>query len=192
MLARRELGDYSLFVNMSIRRARQTGLAAACLASLLSLETPSRAQSGTFYAGTAKGGQSINVDLRSIRQVSPESLDFKYFLGGIGIYAQANCQGGYWVTFPERQINRPQSGATQRMMDKVCSYLEGGAMPPAQGPRRALVFDPPSNVRATPNGPVLCSIRSRQVINVYGKSGRWYETDYCGGNGYIHEAQLRF
>jgi hypothetical protein len=140
----------------------------------------------------AKGGQSVNVDLGSIRQVSAESLDFKYFLGGTGIYAQANCRGGYWVTFPERQINRPQSGATQRMMDKVCSYIGGGELPPVQGPRRALVFDPPSNVRVTPNGAVLCSIRSRQLINVYSRSGQWYETDYCGGNGYIHEGQLRF
>ena len=178
---------------MRIRPAATVGFTAACLISLLpAFESPSHAQSGNFYAGTAKGGQPVNLDLGSIRQVSSESVDFKYFLGGSGIYAQANCRAGYWVTFPERQVNRPQSSATQRMLDKVCSYLGSSAMQSQPKAGKALVFDPPSNVRATPNGPVLCSIRSRQTINVYGRSGQWYETDYCGGNGYIHQGQLRF
>lgn len=178
---------------MRTRPTAPVGLTAACLISLLpSFESPSHAQSGNFYAGMAKGGQPVNVDLASIRQVSSESVDFKYFLGGTGIYAQANCRAGYWVTFPEKQINRPQSSATQRMLDKVCSYLGSSAIPSQSEAGRAVVFDPPSNVRATPNGAVLCSIRSRQTINVYGKTGQWYETDYCGGNGYIHQGQLRF
>ena len=169
------------------------GFVVACLTCLVSaFDAASHAQSGNFYAGTAKGGQPVNVDLGSIRQVSSESVDFRYFLGGSGIYAQANCRAGYWVTFPERQVNRPQSSATQRMLDKVCSYLGSSAMGSQPQAGRALVFDPPSNVRATPNGAVLCSIRSRQTINVYGRSGQWYETDYCGGNGYIHQGQLRF
>ena len=183
----------ALTATIRIGHARRTSFVLACSVSLVSaFEVPSHAQSGNFYAGTAKGGQSVNVDLGSIRQVSPESVDFKYFLGGSGIYAQANCRAGYWVTFPERQVNRPQSSATQRMLDKVCSYLGSSAMPSQPEAGRALVFDPPSNVRATPNGVVLCSIRSRQTINVYGRSGQWYETDYCGGNGYIHQGQLRF
>lgn len=178
---------------MSARTAASSRLTTAALLScLLSLDAPSQAQSGNFYAGTAKGGQSVNVDLGSIRQVSADSIDFRYFLGATAIYAQANCRGGYWVTFPERRLNRPQSEATQRMIDKVCSYLGAGMAPPVQGPGRALVFDPPSNVRVTPNGPILCSIRSRQTINVYRRSGQWFETDYCGGNGYIHQGQLRF
>jgi hypothetical protein len=83
------------------------------------------AQANNFYAGTASGGQAVNLDLGSIRQVSSTSLDFTYYLGNSRVYAQANCQGGFWVSFPERQINRPQSGATQRMLSKVCSYLAG-------------------------------------------------------------------
>ena len=175
-----------------VRLGRAIGFATACMTSLLPLDQMSRAQTGNFYAGTAKGGQSVNVDLGSIRQVSADSVDFKYFLGGTGIYAQANCRAGYWVTFPERHINRPQSGATQRMLDRVCAYLGTGGMASQSDSGRALVFDPPSNVRATPNGAVLCSIRSRQHINVYARSGQCYETDYCGGTGYIHQGQLRF
>jgi hypothetical protein len=151
-----------------------------------------QAQSSNFHAGTAVGGQAVNVDLNSIRQVSPQSLDFTYYLGSTAIYAQANCRGGYWVTFPERQTDRPQSAATQRMLIKVCSYLASGRAGQSPGPGVAIVFDPPSNVRSTPNGAIQCSVRAKQTINIYGKEGQWYLTDYCGSTGYIHEGQVRF
>ena len=151
-----------------------------------------QAQSSNFYAGTAVGGQAVNVDLSSIRQVSAQSLDFTYYLGSAAIYAQANCRGGYWVTFPERQTNRPQSAATQRMLSKVCSYLASGRAGRSPGPGAAIVFDPPSNVRSAPNGAIQCSVSAKQTINIYGKEGHWYLTDYCGSTGYIHEGQVRF
>lgn len=150
------------------------------------------AQSSNFYAGTAAGGQAVNVDLNSIRQVSDQSLDFTYYLGQTAVYAQANCRGGYWVTFPERQTNRPQSAATQRMLSKVCSYLANGRVGQSFGSRSAIVFDPPSNVRSRPNGTIQCSVRARQEISIYGKEGQWFLTDYCGRTGYIHESQVRF
>jgi len=56
----------------------------------------------------------------------------------------------------------------------------------------AVVFDPPSNVRATPNGEILCSIRTVKTINVYGSKNGWYETDACGKTGYINKSQLHF
>ncbi len=151
-----------------------------------------QAQSSNFFAGTAVGGQAVNVDLNSIRQVSAQSLDFTYYLGSTAIYAQANCRGGYWVTFPERQTNRPQSAATQRMLSKVCSYLASNQAGQSPGPGVAIVFDPPSNVRSTPNGAIQCSVRAKQAINIYGKEGQWYLTDYCGSMGYIHAGQVRF
>jgi hypothetical protein len=153
---------------------------------------PVLSQSGNFFAGTAVGGQAVNVDLGSIRQVSSQSLDFTYYLGREQIYAQANCRGGYWVTFPERQINRPQSSATQRMLSKVCSYLDSVSRSQDPAPGVAIVYDPPSNIRSTPNGAIMCSVRSRQTINIYGREGQWYVTDFCGGRGYIHQGQLRF
>jgi hypothetical protein len=33
----------------------------------------------------------------------------------------------------------------------------------------ALVFDPPSNIRSSPNEAILCAVRSRVYVNVYGK-----------------------
>ena len=60
----------------------------------------------------------------------------------------------------------------------------------AQSTRKAVVFDPPSNVRAYPNGQIICSVRSASSINVYGYNNGWYKTDYCG-QGYIHQSQVR-
>ncbi len=56
----------------------------------------------------------------------------------------------------------------------------------------ALVFDPPSNVRATPGGSILCSVDASTYINIYGNSGSWYETDACGEMGVIDISQIQF
>lgn len=53
-----------------------------------------------------------------------------------------------------------------------------------------VIFDPPSNVRVTPNGEVQCTIREVRAVNFYGWSGEWAETDACGGRGYIHTSQI--
>lgn len=56
---------------------------------------------------------------------------------------------------------------------------------------RAVVFAPPSNIRAIPNGQIICSVSSAVSINIYGFSNGWYETDYCGNWGYIHQSQVQ-
>lgn len=56
----------------------------------------------------------------------------------------------------------------------------------------AIVFDPPSNVRAAPDGPILCSVKNRSSINVYGSTGAWYYTEVCGETGVIHSRQIKF
>ena len=61
----------------------------------------------------------------------------------------------------------------------------------AQSTRKAIVFAPPSNIRAVPNGQIICSVRSATSINIYSYRNGWYETDYCGW-GYIHQSQVRF
>jgi hypothetical protein len=65
--------------------------------------------------------------------------------------------------------------------------------------RTATIIDPPSNIRAAPNGSVLCVARTRgTVVNILGSTGvtdnngTWYYTDYCGGRGVIHSSQIRF
>jgi hypothetical protein len=56
----------------------------------------------------------------------------------------------------------------------------------------AIVFDPPSNVRKSPNEEILCSIREKKTINVYGSTGSWYWTDICGTMGVIDSSQVTF
>jgi serine/threonine-protein kinase len=54
----------------------------------------------------------------------------------------------------------------------------------------AYIFAPPSNVRNTPDGEIICTIARKTNITVYDKQGQWYYTDFCGG-GYIHQSQIR-
>jgi hypothetical protein len=143
------------------------------------------AQSCNYFAGTAVNGKSVNVDLCSISIPSDRSVDFVYYLGSERVQSQANCPNGTWTTFPERQLNRPQSAATQRMLNVVCSYRESQTT-------TAFVFDPPSNVRRSPNGAILCSLKTRRSINIYGAIGSWYYTDACGEVGVIDASQLKF
>jgi hypothetical protein len=49
-------------------------------------------------------------------------VNFVYFLGNKKFRSQANCNNGTWTTFSDGQVHRPQSQATQSMIDVVCSY----------------------------------------------------------------------
>ena len=148
------------------------------------------ASAQTYYAGQSSTGQSINVDLGSISQASYRSVDFVYYLGNERVQSQANCKAGTWTTFPEREVHRPQSQATQNMLNVVCQNAT--ASNPVSSTRTAVVFDPPSNVRTEPNGDILCSVRTRTAINIYGSTGSWYYTDVCGQMGVISSSQIRF
>lgn len=59
-------------------------------------------------------------------------------------------------------------------------------------PRIATVYDPPSNVRLTPNGEILCSVQEYTTIMTYREENGWYGTDACGQFGMIHSSQIRF
>lgn len=66
------------------------------------------------------------------------------------------------------------------------------APPPVSRAGAALVFDPPSNVRESPNGQIICAVREKININLYERQGLWYQTDVCGRMGWIHSSQLKF
>jgi hypothetical protein len=149
------------------------------------------AQSCNYFAGTAVGGQNINVDTCSISRASSRSVDFVYYLGNEKVTSQANCNNGTWMTFPERQVNRPQSQATQKMLNVVCNYRSLNSSNSSSS-AKAFVFDPPSNVRTSPNGSILCSVTTPTMINVYNSINSWYYTDVCGRTGVIHSSQIRF
>lgn len=145
----------------------------------------------SYSAGTAVGGQAINVDLCSIKVNSPQSVAFVYYLNNERVESEANCSNATWITFPERQVNRPQSAATKNMLDAVCSrQTSTGGITSKAG--AAIVFDPPSNVRTSPNGAILCAVQKKTTINILGSEGAWYKTDVCGSMGFIHGDQLKF
>jgi len=64
--------------------------------------------------------------------------------------------------------------------------------------RTATIIDPPTNIRLSPNGSILCVIRQRTSVNILGSTGvtdnngTWYYTDACGREGVIHSSQIRF
>jgi hypothetical protein len=142
-----------------------------------------------YYTGKAVGGQNISVDLCSISKVSYRSVNFDYYLGNERIQSQANCQSRTWITFPEQVVNRPQSQATQDMLQIVCtapSFNEGIGI--------GVVFDPPSNVRISPNGSIICTIRELTAIETSGGvvGDGWLRTNVCGRSGVIHQSQVLF
>ena len=70
---------------------------------------------------------------------------------------------------------------------------------PPPSARTAIIIDPPSNIRAAPNGAVVCVAQRRgTTVNILGSTGvsdnngTWYYTDYCGRRGVIHSSQIRF
>lgn len=149
------------------------------------------AQAGNcdYSTGKAVGGQNISVNLCSISRVSSRNVSFDYNLGDERIQAQANCQSRTWITFPEQAVNRPQSQATRDMLQIVCtapSFNEGIAI--------GVVFDPPSNVRSSPNGSIICTIQELTAIELSGGvvGDGWLRTNFCGRSGVIHQSQILY
>jgi hypothetical protein len=131
--------------------------------------------------GQAVTGAPVQLDACSFNRVSLNSVNFTYYLGSQKINAQAHCQSRTWTTFHDRVTHQPQSTATANMLARVCNSGE-----------LAVVFDPPSNIRVSPNGAILCTLRSRVNIKIYGNQGEWHYTDFCGPMGMIHASQIHF
>jgi len=146
-----------------------------------------------YIAGTAVGGQIVKVNLSTITSgPNRGEIEFVYYLGNERIPSIANCSEGTWVTLPEMTTHSPKSAATQNMVNRVCRDVLTGGGPAVSSSGAAIVFDPPSNIRSSPNGNILCSVTSRGSIPIQGKEGDWYTTDYCGSVGYIHKGQIKF
>lgn len=92
-------------------------------------------------------------------------------------------EAGSWVTRPELATHRPQSAATQAVLDRVCQGAAAGAGTPSPAATTAVVFDPPSNIRLAPNGAMLCAVTVQQTISIQGRQGDWLQTDHCGQTG---------
>ncbi len=133
---------------------------------------------------TNKLTREIVLDSNGVAEVT---LDRRLYNGTWNIDEQSDVwidvSGGSFAFRLEidGQISRQGSSSVVKSMPPTIST--SGAV---------IVFDPPSNIRATPNGPILCSVTSRGAIPIQGRKGDWFETDYCGSLGYIHKGQVRF
>lgn len=60
----------------------------------------------------------------------------------------------------------------------------------------AFVHSPPTNVRETPDGKILCVIKEKKMIQLQGstniedENGEWIRTNACGKPGVIHSSQI--
>jgi len=157
--------------------------------SLFWLTPHTRAEDNCTYSlGESVTGASTTLNLCSIQWQRNRQVTFTYSLSNKQIEARANCPDNSWISFPDRSINRPRSKATSDMIKIVCtapSFNEGIAI--------GVVFDPPSKIRRTPNGEVVCTIQDVTGIALAGGvtgDGQWYRTTVCGG-GVIHQSQVR-
>ena len=159
-------------------------------------KTAEKPRPSVVELGQASTGAPIRLLMGSINQRDAQFREFTYQLGNDSVQAMANCTDQSWTSYPERQVNRPQSPATERMLALVCGNAPSVAAPSptanASYPGVAIVFDPPSNVRRQPGGSFLCSIDTRQSIRVGQAQGNWYPTSACGTSGFIHKSQVRF
>ncbi|MBE9012921.1 protein kinase [Pseudanabaenaceae cyanobacterium LEGE 13415] len=149
-----------------------------------------------FQTGTTLRAQTLTLDTCSIDASNPSLIQFVYYLDRDRVQAQTDCASGTWTSLPENQVNRPQSSATEKMLERICGAKSSQDSKPSDDSISkagvATVFKPPSNVRVSPNGDILCSIREQRDINVYDLKGDWYTTDACGTPGVIHRSQLKF
>jgi hypothetical protein len=115
---------------------------------------------------------------------------FTYQIGADRPFAYTPCDGRFQVVTADgvtfKPLMKPQSEATRKMLNRVCTYQR------QQAAKSAYVFDPPSNTRIAPDGDILCSVESQKRIQVYGSQGSWFYTDVCGKMGVIHFRQIKF
>ncbi|BAU10815.1 protein kinase PknA [Leptolyngbya sp. NIES-3755] len=153
-------------------------------------------QACRLQTGTTLRAQTLTLDTCSIDASNPSLIQFVYYLDRDRVQAQTDCASGTWTSLPENQVNRPQSPATEKMLERICgSKSPQDSKPPDDSISKAgvaTVFQPPSNVRVSPNGAILCSVREKRDMNVYDLKGDWYTTDVCGTPGVIHRGQLKF
>lgn len=171
-----------------MNKSRLLGLAIALLAPFFGQP----AQAEMLVLGTASTGQTVTLDTNSVSRSQRGTglfISARYYLGDERVNADISCRDNYWVVSGESTQYRPQSQATRNLLSVACGVSRiNNQLEDAQD---LLVYDPPSNVRSTPNGSVKCVIENMQIIRVVGEPrGTWYSTTACGG-GWIDQSQIR-
>lgn len=178
-----------------MHKSKVWGLAIAFLAPFV-LQPIQPAQAEMLVLGTASTGETLTLDTNSVNRAPRAGSvlgNATYYLNDERIDAEIDCGRGYWTVRGSSTQYRPQSQATRNLLSLACSISRIDDQREDTG--YLLVYDPPSNVRSSPNGAVQCVIDTMRVIRVYSEPRNgWYFTDACpngrGGN-VINESQVR-
>jgi hypothetical protein len=182
-----------------VNKFRLIGLAIALLAPFVWQP----AQAEMVVLGTASTGETLTLDTNSVSRGTPAGtglfITATYYLDSERIDASISCRHNYWVV-GETQYT-PQSQATRNLISTACRIaINSQSRQSNQSQQRQqtrertwIVYDPPSNVRYSPNGEVLCTIPDKRRVWIYGNPvNGWYRTPACeGADGWIHESQIR-
>ena len=181
-----------------MHKSKLWGLAIAFLAPFV-LQPIQPAQAEMLVLGTASTGETLTLDTDSVTR-APRAASVwgnaTYYLNDERIDAEIDCSRGYWTVNSDqsqpRIQYRPQSQATRNLVSLACGIRR---IDDQSEVMYLLVYDPPSNVRSSPNGAVQCVIENMQIIRIYGEPRNgWYYTDFCTngrGRNVISESQIR-
>lgn len=177
--------------NSSYKSSKQTPQELITTSDPKPLKETSSDNGSRVFLGTSAGGQSVFLDDASIKRLEEEGMrSFTYSLDSETIPAIVDCKTGEWTPEQNRQWTKPRSEATKEMIRLVCKGYTPKPRDTTQGGQRGLVFDPPSNIRVSPNGAILCTVSEKRIINISSTLGNWLGTDFCGRPGYIHKGQV--
>jgi hypothetical protein len=182
-----------------VNKFRLIGLATALLAPFVWQPV----QAEMVVLGTASTGETLTLDTNSVSRGTPKGtglfITATYYLDNERIDASISCRHNYWVV-GETQYT-PQSQATRNLISTACriainsQYRQSNQSQQSQQTREKtwIVYDPPSNVRSSPNGEVLCTISDKRRVQISGNPvNGWYRTPACeGADGWIHESQIK-
>lgn len=147
------------------------------------------APAGMLVLGTASTGQTVSLDTNSIAYTDGAYANATYYLGEEKVLASINCGQSYWTVKGDSNQYTPKSQATQNLVTLACQIrLSNNKI---EGMDYAIVYDPPSNVRSSPNGSIKCVLEKMELISVSVKpKDTWLQTKACGG-GWISETQVK-
>jgi len=181
-----------------VNKFRLIGLAIALLAPFVSQP----AQAEMVVLGTASTGETLTLDTNSISRGTPAGtglfITATYYLDNERIDATISCRYNTWFVEGSSTEYTPQSRATRTLISTACRIAmnsQSNQSQPSQQTREKtwIVYDPPSNVRYSPNGEVLCTIPDKRRVQIRGNAvNGWYPTPACqGADGWIHESQIK-
>lgn len=184
-----------------VSKFRLIGLAIALLAPF-ALQP---AQAEMVVLGTASTGETVTLDTDSVSKGTPAGtglfITATYYLDNERINARISCRYKSWFVEGDSTEYTPQSQATRNLISTACAIAfnnqarQSNQSQQSQQTRERtwIVYNPPSNVRYSPNGEILCTIRNVTRVWLYGNPvDGWYRTPACeGADGWIHESQIK-